>query len=110
MAAAQTAPFLVWFAPAGALVDRWPRKRIMLAADAGRAVALASVAMAVWLGWITVGYLIVVAFFEGTMYVFFLLGSAPCLARPRDMPGNRRGRINGEPAGQTASRPEHSQN
>jgi DNA-binding transcriptional ArsR family regulator len=34
---AQTLPYLVWFLPAGALVDRWDRKRVMLVADAGRA-------------------------------------------------------------------------
>ncbi len=85
VAAAQTAPFLIWFVPAGALVDRWPRKRIMFAADAGRAVALASVAVAVLLGWITVGYLIVVAFAEGTLYVFFLLAETAAL--PYVVPG-----------------------
>ena len=79
VAAAQTAPFLIWFLPAGALVDRWPRKRIMLAADAGRAVALASVAVAVLLGRITIGYLIVVPFVEGTLYVFFLLAETAAL-------------------------------
>jgi predicted MFS family arabinose efflux permease len=79
VAAAQTAPFLIWFLPAGALVDRWPRKRIMLAADIGRAVALASVAVAVLLGRIIIGYLMVVAFVEGTLYVFFLLAEAAAL-------------------------------
>jgi MFS family permease len=79
VAAAQAAPFLVWFLPAGALVDHWPRKRVMLAADAGRAVALASVAVAVVLGRITVGHLVVVAFVEGTLYVFFLLAETAAL-------------------------------
>ncbi len=79
VAAAQTAPFLIWFLPAGALVDRWSRKRIMLAADAGRAVALASVAVAVLLGRIMIGYLVVVAFVEGTLYVFFLLAETAAL-------------------------------
>lgn len=79
VAAAQAAPFVIWFLPAGALVDRWPRKRIMLIADAGRAVALASVAGAVVLGRITIGHLIVVAFVEGTLYVFFLLAETAAL-------------------------------
>ncbi|MFV2085150.1 MFS transporter [Micromonospora sp. LOL_021] len=79
VAAAQAAPFLIWFLPAGALVDRWPRKRIMLAADAGRAVALASVAVAVALGRITIGHLMIVAFVEGTLYVFFLLAETAAL-------------------------------
>jgi len=79
VAAAQAAPFLIWFLPAGALVDRWSRKRIMLAADAGRAVALASVAVAVVLGRITIGHLMVVAFVEGTLFVFFLLAETAAL-------------------------------
>jgi MFS family permease len=79
VAAAQAAPFLIWFLPAGALVDRWPRKRIMLAADAGRAVALASVAVAVVLGRITIGHLMVVAFVEGTLFVSFLLAETAAL-------------------------------
>ncbi|HEX6402514.1 MAG TPA: MFS transporter [Pseudonocardiaceae bacterium] len=79
VAAAQAAPFLIWFLPAGALVDRWPRKRIMLTADAGRAVALASVVVAVVLGRITIGHLMVVAFVEGTLYVFFVLAETAAL-------------------------------
>jgi predicted MFS family arabinose efflux permease len=79
VAAAQAAPFLIWFLPAGALVDRWSRKRIMLVADAGRAVALASVAVAVVLGRITIGHLMVVAFVEGTLFVFFLLAETAAL-------------------------------
>ena len=79
VASAQAAPFLIWFLPAGALVDRWSRKRIMLVADAGRAVALASVAVAVVLGRITIGHLMVVAFVEGTLFVFFLLAETAAL-------------------------------
>jgi MFS family permease len=79
VASAQAAPFLLWFLPAGALVDRWSRKRIMLAADAGRAVALASVAVAVVLGRITIGHLMVVAFVEGTLFVFFLLAETAAI-------------------------------
>jgi predicted MFS family arabinose efflux permease len=79
VASAQAAPFLIWFLPAGALVDRWSRKRIMLAADAGRAVAMASVAVAVVLGRITIGHLAVVAFVEGTLFVFFLLAETAAL-------------------------------
>src|SRR4051812_14115944 len=36
--------------PAGALTDRWDRKRIMVACDAGRAVASASLALALAAG------------------------------------------------------------
>jgi MFS family permease len=89
VSAAQTAPFLIWFLPAGALVDRWPRKRILLVADAGRAIALASVAVAVLLDRLTIGHLVVVAFTEGTLYVFFLLAETaalPFVVSPSQLP------------------------
>jgi MFS family permease len=76
---AQALPYIVWFLPAGALVDRWPRKRIMLTADLGRAVALGTVAAALLLDRITVAHLLVVAFVEGTLYVFFLLAEGAAL-------------------------------
>jgi predicted MFS family arabinose efflux permease len=79
VASAQAAPFLIWFLLAGALIDRWPRKRIMLIADAGRAVAMASVAVAIVLGRITIGHLMIVAFVEGTLFVFFLLAETAAL-------------------------------
>jgi len=34
---AQSLPYMLFYLPAGALVDRWNRKRVMLIADAGRA-------------------------------------------------------------------------
>jgi len=42
---AQTLPYMLFYLPAGALVDRWNRKRVMLIAVAGRAVALGSLAL-----------------------------------------------------------------
>jgi MFS family permease len=76
---AQALPFLIWFLPAGALVDRWSRKRIMLVADAGRGIALGTVAIAVAADRITVAHLLAVAFVEGTLYVFFQLAEGAAL-------------------------------
>lgn len=76
---AQGLPFLVWFLPAGALVDRWPRKRVMLLADLVRAAALATVAAAVLADRVTVAHLLVVAFVEGSAYVFFMLAEGAAL-------------------------------
>jgi MFS family permease len=76
---AQTLPYLLCYLPAGALVDRWNRKRVMLAADAGRAVALGSIAVALALDVLTLGQLVVVAFIEGALFVFFQLAEAAAL-------------------------------
>jgi Na+/melibiose symporter-like transporter len=76
---AQTLPFLVWYLPAGALVDRWDRKRIMLVADAGRALALGSVVVALMADRLTLGQLLVVGFVEGSLYVFFQLAEGAAL-------------------------------
>jgi MFS family permease len=76
---AQSLPFLIWYLPAGALVDRWDRKRVMLVADAGRGLALGSVVLALGLDRLTVAHLLVVAFVEGTLYVFFQLAEGAAL-------------------------------
>lgn len=39
-------PYVVLSLPAGALVDRWNRKRTMIVCDLGRAVALGSIPLA----------------------------------------------------------------
>jgi MFS family permease len=76
---AQTLPFLLFYLPAGALVDRWNRKRVMLVADAGRAVALGSIALALALDQLTLAQIAVVAFVEGSLFVFFQLSEGAAL-------------------------------
>jgi MFS family permease len=76
---AQTLPFLIWYLPAGALVDRWNRKWVMLVADAGRAAVLGSVVVALVLDRLTLAQLVIVAFVEGTLFVFFQLAEGAAL-------------------------------
>jgi MFS family permease len=76
---AQTLPFLLFYLPAGALVDRWNRKRVMLVADAGRAFALGSIALALALDRLTLAQIAVVAFLEGSLFVFFQLSESAAL-------------------------------
>jgi MFS family permease len=78
---AQTLPFLVLFLPAGAFVDRWNRRRTMLACEVGRAFALGSVAVAIVAGVVSVPQLVVVAFIEGSLFVFFDLCEGAALPR-----------------------------
>ncbi len=74
-------PYLVFSLPAGALIDRWDRKRVMILCDAGRALALASIPVAFAFGLLTIAQLFVVSFVEGTLYVFFNIAEVACLPR-----------------------------
>jgi MFS family permease len=56
---------------AGVAADRLPRKRIMIAADAVRVVALGSLLAALAVDRISVVQIALVAFVEGSMHVFF---------------------------------------
>lgn len=86
LTAARTVPFLLLGLPAGALVDRWDRKRVMLICDAGRALALGSVPLAIALNHLTLAQLYAVALIEGTLNVFFNLAETAALTRivPRE--------------------------
>lgn len=66
------APNLVLALHAGALADRWGRRRrVMIASDLGRAVLLASVPLAAAFGALSMAQLYVVAFAAGSLSVFF---------------------------------------
>lgn len=63
--------FLLIGLPAGALVDRWRKRTVMLSADLGRAVLLLSLTAAWWMGMLTFTQLAVVATAVGVLTVFF---------------------------------------
>lgn len=69
--AADTVAFLVLGLPAGAWVDRMRRRGLMLGANVGRAVLLATVPVAWWLGVLTLAQLIIVGLFVGGFSLFF---------------------------------------
>ncbi|HET7471884.1 MAG TPA: MFS transporter, partial [Candidatus Limnocylindrales bacterium] len=64
-------PFLLFTLPAGVWVDRFPKKRILVLGDLGRAVMLASIPIAYALNGLTIWQLYVVGFVNGVMTVFF---------------------------------------
>jgi MFS family permease len=66
---------------AGALVDRWNRKYVMLTCDIGRALSLASIPLALFLGHLTVWQLYVNALIEGTLLVFFSIAHTSSLGQ-----------------------------
>src|SRR6266496_4520067 len=74
-------PYVFLSLLAGALVDRWDRKRVMILCDMGRALNLMSVLAALMLGHLTVIQLCINALVEGTFFVFFNLAEVACLPR-----------------------------
>jgi MFS family permease len=76
-----TLPYLFLSLPAGAMVDRWDRKRVMVLCDSGRALNLISLIVALALGHLMVGQLVINALIEGTLFVFFNLAEIACLPR-----------------------------
>jgi len=79
--AAEALPYIFLSLPAGALVDRWDRKRVMLLCDTGRALAMASIPISLAFHRLTIAQIFVVALMEGTLYVFFNLAQVACLPR-----------------------------
>lgn len=64
-------PFVLVGLPAGVWVDRLRRRPVLIAGDLGRALALASVPAAHFLGVLSIGQLYAVAFVSGVLTVFF---------------------------------------
>jgi MFS family permease len=64
-------PFILFTLPAGAWVDRLRRRPILITGDLGRALALATIPAAYFIGALTIWQLYIVAFVTGTLTVFF---------------------------------------
>ena len=88
IAAAQTAPYLVLSLFAGALVDRWSRKWVMLICDAVRALAFASLPLAWAFGGLHIAQLFAVAVVAGSAFVFYNIAeisSLPLVVQPSEL-------------------------
>lgn len=66
---------------AGALVDRWPKRRTMIAADLARATMLATVPLMAWADRLTITWLVVVVAVNGALTVAFELAQSAWIAR-----------------------------
>ncbi|MER7112461.1 MFS transporter [Streptomyces sp. NPDC000229] len=92
LAALSTAAFLLIGLPAGAWVDRLPTRRVLVAADAARAVLFASIPAAWCLGVLSLPQLYAVVLLNGCATVFFEVGSQSVLpdlvGRKRLVPAN----------------------
>jgi predicted MFS family arabinose efflux permease len=82
-------PWLVIGLPAGAHVDRWRRRPVLITCDLVAAAAFTSVPVAAWLGVLSVLQLLVVAFTAGTAAVFFRIAYQaylPAVLKREDLP------------------------
>lgn len=85
-AALYSIPYLVLSLPAGALIDRWDRKRVMIGCDIGRAITLASIPLALAFNALTLWQIYAAVLIEGTLFVFFNIAEVAAIPRvvPRD--------------------------
>jgi len=79
--ALRTLPYFIFTLPGGALIDRWNRKRVMILCDAGRAISMVSIPVALVFGHLTLVQLYIVSLLEGSLYVFFDLAETASLPR-----------------------------
>ncbi len=89
LTAATWLPWLLIGLPAGAWVDRLPRRPVMLACDVVSLVLLSSVPVTAWAGALTLAHLLAVALLVGTAAVFFQTAHTvylPGMVDTRDLP------------------------
>jgi MFS family permease len=76
---ARILPWALFGFVAGVVTDRVPRKRVMITGDVVRVFLMASLVVAIALGRLTYPQIAIVAFVEGSMYVFFNIAEVGAL-------------------------------
>ncbi|MFD3920588.1 MFS transporter [Streptomyces sp. NPDC058595] len=79
--AVQQIPILLFSLFVGVWVDRWRSRNVMVLADLGRAVALATIPIAFLFGVLGIPVLLVIAFLVGVLTVFFDVAYQAALVR-----------------------------
>jgi len=74
-----TLPMVLLTLPAGAILDRVDRKRVMLACEAVRGLAAGSIALGLWAGRLSFAQVLVVSVVGGMAYPFFVVGERSAL-------------------------------
>lgn len=74
-------PYLVFSLPVGALIDRWDRKAVMIRCDIGRALAVATIPIAMAFDALTLWQIYAVSLIEGSLFVFFNIAEVAALPR-----------------------------
>lgn len=88
LSAVRAVPYVLFGLLAGAVADRWDRRRIMVACDVARALIMASVPVALWVGHLSLLQLYVTGLLGGTFYVFFSAaesGALPNIVPEQDL-------------------------
>jgi MFS family permease len=81
VAAAKSAPYLVLGLPAGALIDRWNRRTILIACDASRGLAMATIPVAWLFGVLSFPHVLAVALVLGVALSFSNIAQVAALPR-----------------------------
>ncbi|MDN3920881.1 MFS transporter [Roseateles violae] len=68
LTAMEIAPFVLFSLPSGVWLDRVRKLPVYVIGEASLAVAVATVPLAAWMGWLTMSWLYVVGFILGTVY------------------------------------------
>lgn len=71
LSAATTVAFLVLALPAGVVVSRWAKRRLMIGCDVGRMIVIGSVPVAATAGFLTLPQMYITAVVAGLLSVFF---------------------------------------
>ena len=77
-------PYLLLSLPAGAYVDRWNRKWVMIICDTIRGLNMATIPVAVVTGHLSVAQIYINSLVEGTCFVFFNVAEVAALPRVVD--------------------------
>ncbi len=89
VAACQSLPYLLLSLPAGALIDRSSRRRVMMLCEGVRAAAFATLPFAWWLGGLGMAQIYLVAAVAGSAFVFHNiaeLSALPLVVDKSDLP------------------------
>jgi predicted MFS family arabinose efflux permease len=74
-------PYLLFSLPAGALVDRWKRKRTMIICTIGLAICLGSIPLTLLLWHLTILQIYITSFVVGVFFVFYELAELAALTQ-----------------------------
>lgn len=77
--ALNTFTYVLCILPAGIMLDRWDRKRVMIYCDVGRALCLLTLALASLAGVLNIWQLCIIMFIEGGMASFFDIAELACI-------------------------------